>query len=80
MLDDFEYEKAQANKDIQECRNPSLLSAGFENLGLTVMSDKYMSETGCDVLIDATQFEGQIVNLRKSLFLGWVQRNLCVAK
>ena len=62
LLDDFEYEKAQANKDIQECKNPSLLSKGFENLGLTVMSDKYMSETGCDVLIDATQYEEQIIN------------------
>ena len=62
LMGDFNYKKSEKNKNIDECKDSSLLSKGFEDLGLSVMSDKFQAETTCNVLIDATEFENNLVN------------------
>ena len=62
LMGDFNYKKSEKNKNIDECKDSSLLSKGFEDLGLSVMSDKFQKETTCNVLIDATEYENNLVN------------------
>ena len=62
LMGDFNYKKTEMNFNIDECKDSSLLSQGFEDLGLSVMSDKFQTETTCNVLIDATEYENNLVD------------------